>query len=118
VSLPLGARSKRSRPASHPQHPFKSPTAHAQPDTYRGAIFEWRDGYQINGTPRQRHWLTHLQDVARCYAKPEVLDYALADANTLVLKLRVEGPAVARGGGGGGGGGHVGDGAPVDDRRR
>jgi hypothetical protein len=47
-----------------------------------------------------------------------VLDYALADANTLVLKLRVEGPAVARGGGGGGGGGHVGDGAPVDDRRR
>ena len=59
---------------------------------------------------------TGVQDVARCYAKPEVLDYALADANTLVLKLRVEGPAVARGVGSAGG--HVGDGAPVDDRRR
>lgn len=55
--------------------------------SYRAKIFEWRDGHQINGAPRQRYWLTHLQDIKRHYRNPDVLAYRLIDPTTMVLRL-------------------------------
>jgi hypothetical protein len=58
--------------------------------SYKAKIFEWRDGHQINGAPRQRYWLTHLQEIKRNYNNQEVLSYRMVAPHIMVMHLHSE----------------------------